>query len=68
MTLSGGIGAWGGVQSAAYLADRVDVGPSLRLRWAGAPLPVALSVDYRVRVAGNAAPGSGIAVTVSTAF
>ena len=68
LSLSAGIGAWGAVQSAATLVGRADAGPSLRLRWASRPLPVELAVDYRVRVAGNAAPGSGVAVTLSTAF
>lgn len=60
-----GVGAWGGAQQGAA---RLDIGPtaSLDLRVGEAPARVAL--DYRLRVAGDAAPGSGIALTLSTGF
>jgi hypothetical protein len=64
--LSAGAGIWGGVQDSGGTADRIDIGPSVRLH--GARLPVALTVDYRFRVAGNAAPGSGVALTLSAGF
>ena len=60
-----GAGAWSGGQMGAV---RLDVGPraSIRTRFKG--WPVQVSADYRFRVAGHAAPGSGPAVTLSTGF
>lgn len=60
-----GAGAWGGAQEGA---QRLDVGPSANLLVPVADAPVRLSVDYRVRVAGEAEPGSGVALTLSTGF
>ena len=69
LTLTPGAGVWGGFQRDRLTkADRVDVGPSLRLHWARTTLPVDATVDYRVRVGGNAGPGSGAALTLSTGF
>lgn len=63
--LSAGGGVWGGAQRGA---TRLDVGPSasLRFRLGGGAGRVAL--DYRYRVAGNAEPASGAALTVSAGF
>jgi len=60
-----GAGAWAGGQKGA---SRLDLGPraSLRLNFAGAPSRLAL--DWRFRVAGDAAPRSGPALTVSAGF
>lgn len=60
-----GAGAWGGAQPGTA---RLDVGPTvaLPLRLGGAGVRV--SVDYRLRVAGAAAPGSGPALTIGTDF
>jgi hypothetical protein len=60
-----GGGSWGGIQPGV---SRLDVGPTL-----GVDLPVArhalrLSVDWRERVVGNAAPSSGLAVTLGADF
>lgn len=60
-----GAGAWGGAQPGAA---RLDVGPS-----AAAVLPVAgrsvrVTLDWRRRVAGDAAPGSGPALTIGGDF
>jgi hypothetical protein len=60
-----GGGAWGGVQKSA---GRVDVGPTLTLDLRETAVPSRLSVDYRYQIAGNARPGSGVAVTLSTGF
>lgn len=64
-----GAGAWGGAQQGAH---RLDVGPALTL---AAPLGLGagggggrLSADWRFRVAGDAAPGSGPALTLSAGF
>ncbi len=64
-TIRLGIGAWGGAQRGAA---RFDIGPS-----AVALLPlgghdVRLSLDWRQRVAGDAAPGSGPVLTLGSDF
>lgn len=63
--LRAGAGAWGGAQEGA---SRVDVGPSATL---GLPVgrgSARMAVDWRFRVAGNAAPASGPALTLSAGF
>jgi hypothetical protein len=60
-----GPGVWGSVQSAAAVVGRVDIGAGLSARL---PAGVAVTGEWRWRVAGNAAPGSGPAVTVGWAF
>ncbi|MDY7098165.1 MAG: hypothetical protein SXU28_08510 [Pseudomonadota bacterium] len=63
--LSVGAGAWGGAQRDA---NRLDLGPTVRLDLKVADVPARVSVDYRERVAGDAAPVSGVAATISTRF
>lgn len=63
--LSAGAGAWAGGQDKLL---RVDIGPSI-----AAEVPVAgarfrLEASWRLRVAGNANPGNGPAITLSTSF
>lgn len=60
-----GAGTWGGAQKGA---SRLDLGPALRLDLPIGAINTRLGVDYRVRVAGSAAPGTGIAVTFSAGF
>jgi hypothetical protein len=60
-----GAGAWGGAQK---FAERLDVGPTIALDTSPGGVPARLALDYRVRVAGNASPGDGIAITLSTGF
>ena len=60
-----GAGAWGGAQKGA---ERLDVGPSASIETELGGAPVRLSAEYRVRIAGNAAPGDGIAITLTTGF
>ncbi len=65
LELRAGAGAWGGAQRGA---QRLDVGPTATL---AVPLGAAggrVSADWRFRVAGDAAPGSGPAVTLSAGF
>lgn len=63
--LDPGAGVWSSIQrDPGTLVDRVDVGPGVAMR-AG---PFAAEVDYRFRVAGNAAPGSGPVLTLSAGF
>ncbi len=63
--LSVGAGAWGGAQEDAA---RLDLGPTLRLDLSIGQVPARISVDWREQVAGDAAPASGVAATVSTRF
>ena len=65
MHLSIGAGAWGGAQEGAH---RVDLGPTMRLDVTLGEVPARVSLDWRERVEGDAAPGSGAAVTLSTRF
>lgn len=65
LRLRAGGGVWGGAQKDA---SRLDVGPTATLA-----LPLGsgggrLSADWRFRVAGNAAPASGPALTLSAGF
>lgn len=60
-----GAGAWGGAQRGT---SRADIGPSLRLDLPVAGINTRLSADYRIRVAGSAAPGNGVAITFSAGF
>lgn len=62
VTLGGG--GWASLQTGAPDVWRVDVGPSIGASVRG----IRLSADWRQRVAGNAAPGSGPVLTVSTGF
>ncbi|MGB7369750.1 hypothetical protein [Erythrobacter sp.] len=63
--VSVGAGAWGGAQEDA---GRLDVGPSVRVDLEIADVPARLSIDYRRKVAGDAAPRSGLTATLSTRF
>lgn len=65
LRLSLGAGAWAGAQEGAH---RVDLGPTLRLDVTLGKVPARLALDWRERVEGNAGPGSGAAVTLSTRF
>ena len=60
-----GAGAWGGAQKGS---ERLDVGPSANVVVPVADAPVRLSVDYRFRVAGDAEPDTGLALTLATGF
>lgn len=60
-----GAGLWGGAQRGAA---RLDFGPSASLRFPLGGGTGRIAVDYRLRVAGNAEPASGAALTLSTGF
>lgn len=60
-----GAGLWGGAQRGA---SRLDLGPSASLRFPLGEGSARLAIDYRVRVAGNAVPASGAALTLSAGF
>ena len=63
--LSAGAGAWGGAQDDA---QRLDVGPSAGLSFRIGAARGRISADYRFRVAGDAEPSSGPALTLSAGF
>ncbi|UVI40393.1 hypothetical protein [Qipengyuania spongiae] len=64
-SLRAGAGVWGGAQRGV---QRLDIGPSAALSIRLGDAPAHLSLDYRVRVAGDAAPGSGATLTLSRSF
>lgn len=59
---SAGIGVWGGAQPGVY---RVDAGPRVSMNVRD---NIRVHLDYRQRLAGNARPGSGPAVTLAGDF
>lgn len=59
---SAGFGVWGGAQPGVY---RVDAGPRITMR---VRKNVRVHFDWRQRLAGNARPGSGPAVTLAGDF
>lgn len=65
MQLHAGAGAWAGGQRNAA---RLDIGPSLRTDVHIRDARVRINVDWRFRVAGDATPGNGPALTLSTGF
>jgi hypothetical protein len=65
LQLSVGAGVWGGIQPGVA---RIDVGPQLVARVPVAGQMARLSAEWRQRVTGNAAPGSGPSVTFGIDF
>lgn len=63
--MSVGMGGWASIQRGAR---RIDIGPQLVARVPVAARRVRVSAEWRMRVAGNAAPNSGPSVTVGTDF
>lgn len=63
--LRAGGGLWSGGQKGAV---RLDLGPRAGLVVQRGRFPMRLSADWRFRVAGQAAPGSGPALTLATGF
>jgi hypothetical protein len=59
---SAGLGVWGGAQPGLY---RVDAGPRVTMKVRN---NVRVHLDYRQKLAGNAQPGSGPAVTLAGDF
>jgi hypothetical protein len=59
---SAGFGLWGGAQPGLY---RVDVGPRVSMKVRN---NVRVHFDWRQRLAGNASPGSGPAITLGADF
>lgn len=65
MSLHLGAGSWAGGQRGAA---RVDVGPSIRSDIDILQTPIRITADWRFRIAGDARPGNGLALTLSTGF
>ncbi len=65
LRVSLGGGVWGGAQEDA---QRLDLGPTLRIDARLGKVPARLTIDWRQRVAGEAAPASGVAATIATGF
>lgn len=63
--LSIGAGGWVGGQKGA---TRLDVGPTVATKVDAGLATISMRLDFRLRVAGNAAPKDGVALTVSTGF
>jgi hypothetical protein len=67
--VSAGLGAWGGAQKGAA---RLDIGPSAAISFRLGPKSNGargrIAADYRFRVAGDAEPRSGPALTLSAGF
>lgn len=63
--LTTGAGVWGGAQRGA---GRVDFGPTASLRFRLGEGTARISAEYRMRIAGNAQPASGAALTLSAGF
>lgn len=63
--LAVGAGAWAGGQSDIM---RVDIGPSGRASLKVGATSLRLDASWRFRIVGNARPGDGPAVTLSTSF
>ena len=60
-----GLAGWGAAQPGAA---RIDVGPRAALTVRTPRLPVTIAVEGRLRVAGRARPGNGVALTLATDF
>jgi hypothetical protein len=61
-----GAGSWGGAQKGA---SRLDIGPAATVSMGlGEGAALRLGIDWRFRVAGNAAPASGPAISLSAGF
>ncbi|MFN3620307.1 hypothetical protein [Sphingorhabdus sp.] len=65
MRLAAGAAAWGGGQSQIM---RLDIGPSVRAILPVGSAKLRIDASWRFRVAGNAEPGDGPAVILSTSF
>ena len=63
--LRAGAGMWGGAQKDAA---RLDLGPSATAALRIGRARTRLALDYRLRVAGDAQPKSGPALTISAGF
>lgn len=63
--LRAGVAVWGAAQPRVA---RLDIGPHLTMPVRIARTKLLLSIEGRMRIAGQAAPGSGVALTMGTDF
>ncbi|WP_229956296.1 hypothetical protein [Parasphingorhabdus litoris] len=63
--ITAGAAIWSSGQEGA---TRIDIGPRLRFHIPVDQVDMQISLDWRERIGGNANPGSGAAVTLSTGF
>lgn len=63
--ITAGAGVWASGQEGA---TRVDIGPRVKFHVPVGQADMQVSVDWRERIGGNAHPGSGASVTLSTGF
>ena len=69
LSMQGGAGGWASLQNGGgFTTGRVDIGPTLLLRAPLGRASIDVAADWRFRVAGQALPGSGPALTLSTGF
>lgn len=64
-TISIGGGVWGAAQPGV---SRLDAGPRVKVRLEGGRAAIGASLDWRQRIAGNAEPRSGLALTLDGSF
>ncbi|MFN3451057.1 MAG: hypothetical protein ACK4ZE_02785 [Sphingorhabdus sp.] len=64
-SLAAGAGIWGGGQDNVM---RIDVGPNIRANVMAGGAQFQLDASWRFRIAGQAQPGNGPTVTLSTSF
>lgn len=65
ISVAAGIGTWGAAQPRV---ERLDIGPRVTARIDIGRASIGIALDWRQRVAGNAAPSSGPALTVDGSF
>lgn len=65
LPLSAGVALSGGAQPGVH---RLDIGPQLQARLSSGTQSLRMTVEWRERIAGNAAPGSGPALTLAADF
>ncbi len=65
LDIAAGFGAWTGGQRGAA---RMDAGPAVRSNFDIAGMKLQITADWRFKIAGNASPGSGPALTISSGF
>lgn len=63
--MTAGAGIWASGQEGA---TRLDIGPRMKVHVPIGQTEFQMAIDWRERVGGNALPGSGASVTLSTAF
>lgn len=63
--IQAGLGVWAGGQRDAA---RLDIGPRIALRFHSGGTGARLALDWRIRAAGGAEPGSGAVLTLAAGF